>query len=57
MEQHLFTFSFIIEGTTEKVLQTIKPLRLIYNKNLGFIDQKCFLEHHSKVISRKRSLK
>ncbi len=30
MEQHIF-FSLIIEGTTEKVLQFIMPLRSIYN--------------------------
>jgi len=32
-----FAFSLIIEGTTEKVFLFIKP---IYNKNLGFIEQK-----------------
>ncbi len=29
MEQHFFAFSFIIEGTTEKVLQLIMPLKSI----------------------------
>ncbi len=38
MEEHiLFAFSLIIEGTTEKVFLFIMP---IYNKNLGFIEQK-----------------
>jgi hypothetical protein len=36
MEQHVFAFSLIIEGTTEKVLQFMS----IYNNNLGFIVQK-----------------
>ncbi len=39
-QQHLFAFSFIIEGTAEKVLQFIMPLKSIYNKNLGFVEQK-----------------
>jgi hypothetical protein len=43
MEQHVFAFLLIIEGTTEKVLQFIMPLKSIYNQNLGFIGQKmCF---------------
>jgi hypothetical protein len=40
MEQHIFAFSIIIEGTTEKVLQFIMPLKSIYNQNLGFIEAK-----------------
>jgi hypothetical protein len=43
MEQHNFSFSIIKEGTTEKVLQFIMPLDSIYNKNLGFIEQKTYL--------------
>jgi hypothetical protein len=40
MEQRVFLFiSLIIEGTTEKVLQFIMPLRSIYNQNIGFIEQ------------------
>ncbi len=35
-----FAFSLIIEGTTEKVLQFIMPLKLIYSRNFGFIAQK-----------------
>ncbi len=36
---HFFAFSIIIEGTTEKVLQFIMPLKSINNQNLGFIEQ------------------
>jgi hypothetical protein len=39
-EQHIFVFSLIIEGTTEKVLQLIMPVKSIYNRNFGFIEQK-----------------
>ncbi len=39
IEQHVFAFSFIIEGTTEKVLQFMMPLKSIYNRNFGFIEQ------------------
>jgi hypothetical protein len=35
-----FAFSLIIEGTTEKVLQFLMPLELIYSRNFGFIEQK-----------------
>ncbi len=50
MEQHVFVYSFIIEGTTEKVLQLIMLLKLIYNKKLGFVEtKKCILEHYSEV--------
>jgi hypothetical protein len=46
MEQHVFVFSVLIEGTTEKVLQFIKPLKSICNRNFGFIEQKnVFFEH------------
>ncbi len=40
MEQHVFAFSLIIEGTTEKMLQFIMPLKTINNQNFGFIEQK-----------------
>ncbi len=43
MEQRVFLFSLIIEGTTEKVLQFKMPLMSIYNINFGFIEQKCIL--------------
>ncbi len=45
MEQQIFAFSLIIEDNTEKVLQFIMPVKSIYNKNLGFIEQKCIFEH------------
>jgi hypothetical protein len=35
MEQHIFAFSLIIEGTTEKLLQFKTPLKPIYNKALA----------------------
>jgi hypothetical protein len=37
-------FSLIIEGTTEKVLQSIMKLKLIYNKNFDFNQQKWILK-------------
>ncbi len=42
MEQRIFAFSLIIEGTTEKVLQFVMPLKSIYNRNFGFIEQKMY---------------
>jgi hypothetical protein len=36
---YFFAFSWIIEGTTEKVLQFIMPLESIFNKNLGFVER------------------
>jgi hypothetical protein len=42
---HFKTFSLIIEGATEKVLQLIKPLKSIYNKSICFKEQKCILKH------------
>ena len=53
MEQHVFTFLLIIEGTTEKVVQFIMPLKSIYNRNSGFIEQKCILEKYKKVKKKK----
>jgi hypothetical protein len=42
MEEHVFfTFSLIIEGTTEKSLQFIMSLKSIYNN--------CILEHYKKA--------
>jgi len=40
MELFFFAFLLIKEGTTEKVLQSIMPLKSIYNKNLGFYEQR-----------------
>ncbi len=45
MGQHVFlTFSLIIEGATEKVLQFIMPLKLMFIKNVGFNEQKCIFD-------------
>jgi hypothetical protein len=51
-----FAFSLIIEGTTEKVLQFIMPLKSIYNKNLGFVEQKYIFEHNKEVQTIKNVL-
>jgi len=40
-----FAFSLIIEGTTEKVLQFILPLKSIYNQILVSLNKKCIFEH------------
>jgi hypothetical protein len=40
MEQHVFAFSLIIEGTTEKVLKFIMSLKSIHDRNFGFDEQK-----------------
>jgi hypothetical protein len=57
MEQHIFAFSLIIEGTREKVLQLIMPLKSIDNPNLGFIEQKCIFEHYREVQAIKKYIK
>jgi hypothetical protein len=49
----LFAFSLITEGTTEKVLQFMMPLKSIYNKNLAFIEHDCIFEHYREVQTRK----
>ncbi len=51
------TFSLIIEGTTEKVFQFVMPLKAVYNRKFGFIEQKCNFEHCGKVKTRKRCIK
>jgi hypothetical protein len=42
VEQQVSPFSWYIEGTTENMLQFIMPLKSIYYKNLGLIEQSCF---------------
>ncbi len=42
MSSTFFAFSLIAEGTTEKVLQFLMPLKSIYNENLGFIEETMF---------------
>ncbi len=56
MEQHVFAFSIIIEWTTEKVLQFIKPLKSIYNQNLGFIELKNVFSTEHRDSSKKTSI-
>jgi hypothetical protein len=34
----------IVEGTTKKLLQIIVPFKSIYNKKLGFVEQKMYFE-------------
>jgi len=56
LEQHIFAFLIITEGTTGKALQFIMPLKSIYMKNLGFITQKmyfCTLQRGSNHMSIK----
>jgi hypothetical protein len=49
-------FSLIIEGTTEKVLQFIMPLKSINNRNFGFIEQKINFEHCREFQARNTQL-
>ncbi len=51
---HFFAFSLVIEGTTEKVLQFMMPVKLIYNKNHGFIEQKNVFEYHREALIIKK---
>ncbi len=49
-----FSFSLIIEGTTEKGLQFITPLKSIYNKNLGLIEQKMYFSTLQRGSNKKK---
>jgi hypothetical protein len=51
-----FAFLSIIEGTTEKVLQFIMPLKSIYNRNFGFIEQKCIFLNTTESFSKANSI-
>ncbi len=51
-----FWFSLIIEGTTEKVLQFIMPLRSIYNQSIGVIEQILFFRALQKGSNNKGSI-
>jgi hypothetical protein len=42
MEHHIFAFSLIIEGTKEKALQFLMPIKSIFNQNLGFDEKKMY---------------
>ncbi len=59
MEQHVFffTFTLIIEGTTEKDLKFKMPLKSVCNRNFGSVKQKGIFEHLRRVKNRKRSVK
>jgi hypothetical protein len=46
----------IIDGTTEKVLKFLMPLKSIHNINFGFIEQKCIFEPYRKFQARKTLL-
>jgi hypothetical protein len=48
--------SSIIEGTTEKGSQFMKPLMSIYNRNFGFVKQKCIFENYREFQARKTLL-
>jgi hypothetical protein len=39
MEQHIFAFSFNVDGATEKALQIKMQLKSIYNKNPSFTNK------------------
>jgi hypothetical protein len=52
-QQQVFTYSLIIVGATEKVLQFRISLKSIYDKNFGFMEQKCIFENCIKVKTRK----
>ncbi len=56
MEQRFFLFSLILEGATEKVLQFQMPLKSIYNRNFGFIEQKMYSLTLQRVSSKKNSI-
>jgi hypothetical protein len=45
MEQHVFAFSLIIEGTTEKVRRLINAFEANLPKTLCFIEKNVFFEH------------
>ncbi len=49
-----FTFALIVEGATEKVFQFVMTLKTIYNKNFGFIEQKCIFENYRMVKCKKK---
>jgi hypothetical protein len=49
-----FAFSLIIEATTEKVLQFIMPLELIYSRNFGFIEQKMYFLNPTESFKQEK---
>jgi hypothetical protein len=56
MEQYIFAFSLIIEGSTKKKLQFIIPFTFtIYNQYPGYIE-KCIFERYREVQTIKNLL-
>ncbi len=51
-----FALSLIIVGTTEKALQFIMPLKSIYNKNLGFVEQKMYFSTLQRGSNNNKSI-
>jgi hypothetical protein len=49
MEQRVFAFSLILEGTTGKMLQFKMPLKSVNNKTLALLNKKCIFEHNREV--------
>jgi hypothetical protein len=49
-------YSSIIEGSTEKVLQFIMPLKSIYNRSFGFIEQKNYFLNTTESFSKTNSI-
>jgi hypothetical protein len=46
MVQHIFFYFFTDkDGTTEKVLKFIMPLKAVYNRKFGVTEQKGVFEH------------
>jgi hypothetical protein len=56
MEQHILKILLIAEGATKKVSKSIKPLKLVHNKNFCFNEQKCISEHCSKAKNNQNIL-
>jgi hypothetical protein len=51
-----FAFWSIIEGTTEKVLQFIMLLKLIYNRNFVSLNKKCIFWTLQRISARQTLL-
>ncbi len=54
---HFLPFHWLLEGDTEKVLPFIMPLKVVYKRKYGLVEQKCVFEYFEKVKTRKRSMK
>jgi hypothetical protein len=49
----IFAFSLIIEGNTEKILQSIMPVKSIYTKTLVLFNKKVFLNTAERFKQKK----